>query len=205
LERHSQKSVLQKDDFALSSHDLVPKGKDSMRVHHLLACLVAWLVWAAGNASAEIIQSWNGYEAFVGSGLRGDYLGYTDRNHPFVDLVGRFSPGVRVYRDGHIEYPLAYLSVWPAGTGTTRFSDAQYTMRNFLFEVNNFQISHHGFLDFTGRFDGVAAPGHVNVTHTFTSPTTQSLMLGNDRFVVSVFPSVVPSAQPSSSIGQAGR
>jgi hypothetical protein len=53
-----------------------------------------------------------------------------------------------------------------------------------------------GTLTFTGKLFGTLGQGSANITSTFDSPTTQTLVLGNDTFKVTIGP-FTPPGPPS--------
>jgi hypothetical protein len=55
---------------------------------------------------------------------------------------------------------------------------------------------HTGSLTFFGKLDGSISAGNSNLTNQFIGPTTQSLLLGNDYFIVSLT-SFSPPEPPS--------
>src|SRR5262249_35928692 len=80
-----------------------------------------------------------------------------------------------------------YNLAWSQGPGTISFQNAPYSLRTSLTDVGS---NTTGVLNFTGVFNGLADEGsHLStMTTTFNSPLTQSLVLGGNRYTVSVIP-----------------
>jgi hypothetical protein len=58
-----------------------------------------------------------------------------------------------------------------------------------------------GVLTFTGKLFGTLGSGSANITSTFDSPTTQTLVLGNDTFKVTIGPFVPPGPPAATQSG----
>ncbi len=109
-----------------------------------------------------------------------------NRSAPAVYLTGE--EGGTSYHDHATYYSLGYAKVHNWGV-TASFNDTRYTLKlTFLRYGPDANISQQGSLLFPGRFDGVSSPGGSTVRNTFLGPTRQSLTLGGDHFVVTLFP-----------------
>jgi hypothetical protein len=61
-----------------------------------------------------------------------------------------------------------------------------------------------GSLDFTGALSGVLSASSAHVTNTFTGPTTQTLVLGDNRYTVTIGTYTAPGPPGSANPGSIG-
>jgi hypothetical protein len=87
----------------------------------------------------------------------------------------------------HMAFLATYNLAWSQGPGTILFQNAPYTLRMSLTDTKS---SATGILNFSGVFNGIAdeASHNSTMTTTFNSPSTQSLVLGSNRYTVSLTP-----------------
>jgi hypothetical protein len=77
----------------------------------------------------------------------------------------------------------------PNGEGDERnFDHALYTVSIGLRDRSGAS----GTVSFSGSFDGVLTPTSDSVQNTFTSATTQALVLGGNRYTVTIEPVIMP-------------
>jgi hypothetical protein len=81
------------------------------------------------------------------------------------------------------------------------FTNKTYTLSLFLQDHDS---GNTGTVTFTGEFNGTLSANNSNVTNTFIGPTTQTLLLGEHLYTVTIGPFVAPGptgADASGSIG----
>jgi hypothetical protein len=70
-----------------------------------------------------------------------------------------------------------------------RFTNKSYTLTLYLQDKDS---GKSGTLSFTGEFNGALTADSTNLTNTFTGATTQSLVLGNNVYTVTIGPYTSP-------------
>jgi hypothetical protein len=176
----------------------------------MLGLILGILALDSGRASAEIQYVsvdgysgplWTGHTQFIeptpptGFGFSntipahlGHFYGYLTLSGSFFDPA--FSEESHTYTHGNVYFRLGVIgATGGAGGGTTIIDHVPYSFKVILGELDrNWQVAREGTLVYTGMLNGTIWPDHFQVSNTLTSPLTQSMMLGNDRFVVRLWP-----------------
>lgn len=95
---------------------------------------------------------------------------------------------------------LSTFSSAPTGTVDT-FTNAKYALDVHLTDMNSNQS---GDLTFTGVFGGSLSTTSAQIKNTFVAPTTQSLVLGQHQYTVSLNSYVPPGLPDSTVFGSIG-
>jgi hypothetical protein len=69
------------------------------------------------------------------------------------------------------------------------FTAKAYTLALFLYDADSGQSA---TLPFTGQLDGTLTAHSANITNTFTGPTTREVVLGANRYQVTIGPYAAP-------------
>lgn len=78
------------------------------------------------------------------------------------------------------------------------FTAKAYTLSLTIQDVTS---GHSGTVTFTGQFNGTLTALSALIQNTFTGPTTQTLVLGNDQYVVTIGPYAPPGPASGTSTG----
>ncbi len=152
-----------------------------------------WLLIFSGSARADLIYwsySWSRSPSNVMADSPGTgYISLTDEG--LRNVVGN-SDIVATNIQAHSTAP-------PSNPDT--FTNKQYSLSLFLVDQAS---GKSGTLTFTGLFNGTMSALNTNIKNSFTGSTTQSIVLGTDKYTVTIGAYVPPGPTGSSNSGSIG-
>jgi hypothetical protein len=134
-----------------------------------------WLLTFGGNARADLIQwtyNWSRSPSTVKADSPGTgYISLTDQ--AAQNAVGN-SDIVATNIQAHSTAP---------SNNPDQFTNAPYTLSLYLLDQ---QSGSSTTLSFTGLFNGTLSALSSNITNTFTGSVTQTVVLGSDKYTVTI-------------------
>jgi hypothetical protein len=159
----------------------------------LCGAALLWLLTFAGSARADLIYwnySWSRSPSDVPADSPGTgYISLTDEGlKSAVGSTDIVATNIKVHSTASADNP-------------DKFTNAPYTLSLYLVDQAS---GLNCTLTFTGKFNGSVTALSSNLKNTFTGLITQTLILGDDKYTVTIGPFVPPGPPGSSSSGSIG-
>jgi hypothetical protein len=153
---------------------------------------LVWLLAGSADARADLISwsySWSNTPANISADAGGGFIALTNENT--LQTAGNsyiVATNLQVHSSAPSDQPDTY-------------SNKTYALGLTLTDNPSGAA---GTLVFTGRLDGTASAGNANITNTFTGNTTQSVVLGDDLFTVTMTSYTPPGPPDETQTGSIG-
>jgi hypothetical protein len=152
------------------------------------------LFWVGGTARADLMVPWT----YTWSRNPLSVAADNDGTGGVSLTLSPLAAGTNLTGDNEIKaVSLSTFSSAPTGTVDT-FSSSPYSLTVHLTDLNSGAT---GALTFSGQFNGTLSATTASISNTFLSPSSQSIVLGQDDYTVTLNSYLAPNQPNSTTFG----